>query len=503
MTDIAELHAQALDATGRIVAGIPPGRWHAGTPCQGWDVRALLNHVVSGNLWAAELAAGATIEGVGDRLDGDVLGPDPARSYDASAAAAAAAFRGPGALDASCAVSYGPVPGSVYAGHRFLDVFIHGWDLAAATGQDTTLDSGLMEACREVIEPQLELFRQAGAIGQALPAVPGRNRPDPVPGRARPQRMTPVTALGPVQDLLARASSRRRVQPADARAGAAYERVTASGDAYFVKRLSPASDWIMRVTGDHVHRPYLVWQAGIMGQVPGCIDHAVVAMELDGTGDQAVLTVLMRDIGEHLVPPGDTMVPASQHESFIAHLAALSARFWGWRDDIGLTTMAQRLRFFAPGNIAAELAAPQVPPPVAAAAAGWRALPGRAPLLASVARLVHDRPEVITGPLAPDPPHVPARRLEDGQPRHPSRRADDPAGLGLSRRRAGLLGPVLVPRAQPGPPLRAQASRDRPFPGRTGASRHRHRRLVAEAARPVPDRHHGHLRVGEGTRRRR
>jgi uncharacterized protein (TIGR03086 family) len=173
MTDIAELHAQALDATGRIVAGIPPGRWHAGTPCQGWDVRALLNHVVAGNLWAAELAAGGTIERVGDRLDGDVLGPDPAGSYDGSAAAAAAAFRRRGALDAPCAVSYGPVPGSVYAGHRFLDVFIHGWDLAAATGQDTTLDPGLMEACREVIEPQLELFRQAGAIGEARPAGPG------------------------------------------------------------------------------------------------------------------------------------------------------------------------------------------------------------------------------------------------------------------------------------------------------------------------------------------
>jgi hypothetical protein len=215
--------------------------------------------------------------------------------------------------------------------------------------------------------------------------------------------LTVVTAPGPIQNLLARASSRQRVQPADARAGAAYERVTANGDAYFLKRLSPESDWIMRATGDHVHRPYLVWQAGIMDQVPGCIDHAVVAMELEGSGDQAVLTVLMRDIGEHLVPAGDTIVAASQHESFIAHMAALSARFWGWHDDIGLTTMAQRLLFFAPANIAAELSAPLVPAPVAAAAAGWRALPNLSPLLARLVRLVHDRPEVITGPLARTP----------------------------------------------------------------------------------------------------
>ena len=80
-------------------------------------------------------------------------------------------FRSPGALDAPCAVSYGPVPGSVYAGHRFLDVLVHGWDLAAATGQDDTLDPELMEPCRQVIEPQLGAFRSAGALGPEV-AVP-------------------------------------------------------------------------------------------------------------------------------------------------------------------------------------------------------------------------------------------------------------------------------------------------------------------------------------------
>jgi uncharacterized protein (TIGR03086 family) len=116
--------------------------------------------------------AGATIEDVGERLEGDVLGSDPAGAYAASATAAAAFLR-PGALDAPCAVSYGPVPGSVYAGHRLIDVFVHGWDLAAATGQDTALDAGLMEACRQVIEPQLELFRGAGALADQVDTPPG------------------------------------------------------------------------------------------------------------------------------------------------------------------------------------------------------------------------------------------------------------------------------------------------------------------------------------------
>jgi len=92
-------------------------------------------------------------------------------AYAASVPAAAAVFRRPGALDAPCAVSYGPVPGSVYAGHRFLDVLVHGWDLAVATGQDYALDPELMQACQQIIEPQLDAFRGAGALAPEV-AVP-------------------------------------------------------------------------------------------------------------------------------------------------------------------------------------------------------------------------------------------------------------------------------------------------------------------------------------------
>src|SRR5260370_20234095 len=61
MTDITELHARALGATGRIVDGVAADRWQAATPCADWDARGLVNHLVAGNLWAAELAAGGTI----------------------------------------------------------------------------------------------------------------------------------------------------------------------------------------------------------------------------------------------------------------------------------------------------------------------------------------------------------------------------------------------------------------------------------------------------------
>ncbi len=173
MANITEFHRRALEDTRSVVAGIDRVQWADASPCDGWDVRALLNHVVSGNLWAAELGSGRTIEEVGNRLDGDVLGDDALAAYDASANAAAATFEAPGALDAPCAVSYGPVPGSVYAGHRFIDVLIHGWDLATATGQDATLDPELVDAAYRLLQDQADMVRASGMFGEDVPVPVG------------------------------------------------------------------------------------------------------------------------------------------------------------------------------------------------------------------------------------------------------------------------------------------------------------------------------------------
>lgn len=173
MSDIAQLHRRALDGARATLAGVRSDQWEAPTPNAEWDVQALVHHVVYGNWWAAELASGRTIDEVGDRFEGELLGDEPVAAYDASAEAAASAFEAPGALDAPAAVSYGPVPGSVYAGHRFMDVLLHGWDLAVATGQDRTLDPELVAACLELLEPQAEIFRSAGAFGPAAEVTEG------------------------------------------------------------------------------------------------------------------------------------------------------------------------------------------------------------------------------------------------------------------------------------------------------------------------------------------
>jgi hypothetical protein len=49
--DLPDVHARALDRTRRFVAAVAADQWALESVCDGWDVRTLVNHVVSGNLW--------------------------------------------------------------------------------------------------------------------------------------------------------------------------------------------------------------------------------------------------------------------------------------------------------------------------------------------------------------------------------------------------------------------------------------------------------------------
>jgi len=197
-------------------------------------------------------------------------------------------------------------------------------------------------------------------------------------------------------ELLAGAESRVSVDPGDGKSGSEFERVTIGGAWFFAKTAGYRTDWLMRVTGDRDLRTLKVWRAGIMRDVPPEIDHAVVGMAADGEGDDARLTILMRDIGEHLFAEGDAKILLDEHLGLIGGLAALSAHYWGWTDDIGLTSLEERFRFFAPDNIAAEAAVPDPPVPVRVAAQGWPRLAARAPALSELLAAIHALP----GPLA-------------------------------------------------------------------------------------------------------
>ena len=77
--DTREIYARCSAGFTRCVHTIGD-RWSDPTPLPGWDVRDLVNHLVNEERWTPLLFGGATVDDVGDRLDGDLLGTDLARA---------------------------------------------------------------------------------------------------------------------------------------------------------------------------------------------------------------------------------------------------------------------------------------------------------------------------------------------------------------------------------------------------------------------------------------
>jgi uncharacterized protein (TIGR03086 family) len=164
-SDVRDLHQRATEAFGHHVRAIRDDQWDAPTPCSEWDVRHLLNHVVSEMRWSPPLLAGRTIAEVGDRFDGDVLGEDPRAAWADSASEAVAAVHAGDSMERVVHLSFGDYPGREYTMQLFTDLLIHGWDLARAIGDDDRLDPELVEACGDWFAPVEEAYRAGGAIG--------------------------------------------------------------------------------------------------------------------------------------------------------------------------------------------------------------------------------------------------------------------------------------------------------------------------------------------------
>ncbi len=214
----------------------------------------------------------------------------------------------------------------------------------------------------------------------------------------------PVRIAASVAALLDGVTDRQVLVAEDGKSGNWLERVTVDGQRYVAKHLTYEGDWIMRVMGDREFWAYRAARAGLFDQLPPTVDHAVVGVALDGQGTTGELVFLMDDVGAELVPEGDEVVAVAHHRDFLAHMAQMHAAYWGWTDDLGLETMAQRVLPFAPHTIAPELRRPEPRPvPLVVAAQGWTALPERVPGLAEVVFALHRDPTPLTEALAETP----------------------------------------------------------------------------------------------------
>ncbi|HWF42450.1 MAG TPA: TIGR03086 family metal-binding protein [Acidothermaceae bacterium] len=151
MADTAELE-DVLHTTGAIVAGVKPDQYGSPTPCPGYDVATLVNHIVA---WITVFADGASQESSKTNPATYQVGSDPAAEYDAAAKRLVAAFRD-GAADRDIDLGNGPSPGSMILGMILMEDIGHGWDLAMATDQSAPYSERSIKAAKAAAQANLK-----------------------------------------------------------------------------------------------------------------------------------------------------------------------------------------------------------------------------------------------------------------------------------------------------------------------------------------------------------
>ncbi len=193
--------------------------------------------------------------------------------------------------------------------------------------------------------------------------------------------------LDSVEMLTADAEERHQIDSAG-KSGAVLERVRIDGEWHVLKHLDPDGDWTLRAAGVPETATVALWRRGLLDRLPDCLEQPIVAVALEPGGRAALL---MRDVGEHLVPVTDDPVPREQHERFLDHMAALHARFWETAEDVDVVSPARRYLELSPAmaRAEAELGSDHLVPQLVAK--GWPLLEQVAPEAARVVvPLVHD-----------------------------------------------------------------------------------------------------------------
>ena len=153
---------QAIAAARSVLENVSADQMSSATPCQSWDVSALINHMVGGHQFFAAGMKGE--QPSGDETD--FSAGDFVAAYDAACASSVEAFGAEGALQKMVQMPFGEMPGAAVMGLATTDTFTHAWDLAKATGQSTDLNpqlaAAILEQSKQMIQPA---FR--GEDGQA------------------------------------------------------------------------------------------------------------------------------------------------------------------------------------------------------------------------------------------------------------------------------------------------------------------------------------------------
>ncbi len=137
--DMLNLYRQASDWAGEKVVGAG-AQLDSPTPCDEWNVRTLLDHMLDTQRYFLGVAKGEDASPPAPSPP-ELVSDDPVADFSRMRTDVMAAFAAPGVIEKT-----GPSLGIAFG-----DQLVHAWDLAKATGQDATMPPGLAQAAYDMI----------------------------------------------------------------------------------------------------------------------------------------------------------------------------------------------------------------------------------------------------------------------------------------------------------------------------------------------------------------
>jgi uncharacterized protein (TIGR03086 family) len=166
----------AIEQAVAVMENVSAQQMRAKTPCDQWDVRDLVNHMIGGTSLFTHVTKGEqppSREDATDYSTGDFV-----RSMNDAGHQLLAAWQEPGVWDRQMSFSFSNVHAEVAFRIQLMEFVTHTWDLAHATDQLDSLNDEYADAVLE-FAPELVPVNFRSDVGD--PFGPVVERPDSAP----------------------------------------------------------------------------------------------------------------------------------------------------------------------------------------------------------------------------------------------------------------------------------------------------------------------------------
>jgi uncharacterized protein (TIGR03086 family) len=166
MDDLVSLYRRGNEWAVANVAGASE-KLQAQTPCDRWDVRTLMNHMLDTQRYFVGAARGEEVAPPSPNPP-NIISDNPVADFQQASDETLSTFSDPEVLEKT-----GPMLGIALS-----DQLLHSWDLAKATGQDATMPEGLPEAAYNVIHGRFTDEQRVGVFKPEVRVPPDASSQD-------------------------------------------------------------------------------------------------------------------------------------------------------------------------------------------------------------------------------------------------------------------------------------------------------------------------------------